>query len=355
MNKNPFISSAGVWIPVNQNQLSATFNGGIAFGFQGLIKIGNSSQYSLLVTGWNASGLDYSGQTIKVNVGLFTPNSTGDLVLSTTQHIGDPITNGSGSVVIADFDGDGLEDIFLAAHSENPFLPAASTAYMQKKDGSFTKIALSDQIVAHDAELVNINGIPMVATSTFNATNEKLFASANPIYFYDGTTFKTLAPTESWYDIARKGDGSATWLANGGMSTVVDKFKANGDSLIIRGDNSTYSNDWSKQLSMDIAVYSFGATGQNSTIAVQRITPYLSTLKQYENYDSLWGKGITHVYRVWSEDFNHDGSKDLIAAQSMWNPVKSDWPNALQFLRNDGTGTFYDQTAKLNSGMSLNT
>jgi hypothetical protein len=39
----------------------------------------------------------------------------------------------------------------------------------------------------------------------------------------------------------------------------------------------------------------------------------------------------------------------------MWKEGQNNWPNALQFLRNDGKGFFNDQTKKLNSNMSLNT
>ena len=353
MNNNPNINLAGIWIPSNINQLSKNFSGAIA-SFQGLLKIGATNKYSLMVTGWNATGLDISGKNIIINVGLFTPDTNGNLYLKTSEFISDPSTYGAGSVVVADFNGDGLDDIFLAAHSEAPMLPAASTAYIQNNDGTFRKINIGDQLVAHDAQLIFIDNKPMVLTTTFDASNNTTFSSANPIYYFDNQDFKTLLPNLSWHDLANLGDGSKTWLANNGMSSVIDTFGTNGQLRLIRGDNPKYTSDWSKLLSFDISVYNFDAVSGLSNIANQRITPYLSNLEKYKDYNSAWGPGITHTYRVWSEDLNHDGHPDIMAAQSMWNPQSDNWPNALQLLINNGTGYFNDQTGKLNPDMSLN-
>jgi hypothetical protein len=269
---------AGSWIPVNVSQLSSTYSGSVAFGFESLVKI-NGNQYGLIVTGWNYSG-PVNAQPVKVKIGLFVPDSSGNLTLQTDNYISDPYTNGSGSVVVADFNNDGLEDIFLAAHTENPMTPLSSTVYFQKSAGGFSKITLNDKIIAHDAKLINFDNKPMVLTSTFDATNKSQLAEVNPIYFYgDKGQFQTLSPVEYWYDVARK-DGSVTWNANIGMTAVVDKLGVNGEYFIARGDNTTFTKDWTKQLTSDISVYSFGKNGQNSTTPTQRITPYLSTLDE---------------------------------------------------------------------------
>ena len=355
MKNNLNINLAGIWIPSNSNQISTYFNGSISSPFQGLLRIGTSDKYSLLVTGWNATGLDPNGNNVIINIGLFTPDNNGNLYLTTTQYISDPSTYGAGSVVITDFNGDGLDDIFLAAHSEAPMLPTSSTAYIQNNNGTFNKIAINDQLVAHDAKLIYINNKPLVLTTTFDATDQKTFSSANPIYYFDNSGFKPLFPNLSWHDLAYLGDESKTWLANIGMSSVIDTFGTNNQLKLIRSDNNKYSSDWSKLISFDISVYNFDPVSGLSTSAEQRITPFLSTLEKYKNYNSLWGSGITHTYRLWSDDLNHDGHPDIIAAESMWNPQSNDWPNALQLLINDGTGHFSDQTIKLNPDMSLNT
>jgi len=68
---------------------------------------------------------------------------------------------------------------------------------------------------------------------------------------------------------------------------------------------------------------------------------------------SLWGKNITHIYRVWSEDLNHDNAPDVIAGESMWREASSDFPSALQILINKGDGTFADCTTLLNPDVPL--
>jgi hypothetical protein len=349
------ISFAGVWNPVDYTQLSKSYNGTIAFGFYGIYRTATESSYGLITTGWNYSGPDKNDNPVKIGVGLLVPKSDGLLKVTDRNLIADSSTNGAGSVVVADFNQDGLDDIFLAAHTEDPMIPLSSAAYIQSRDGRFTKIEISDSIVAHDAKLVHLNGLPAVLTSTFDSSDRSgTKAIVNPIYVFQDGKFKNILANDSWYAV-RHGQGrNGTFLENQAMSSELDEFGKDNSLYLVRSDNVTYSTDWSKVLTSDISIYSFNQSG-SSGAAIQRIKPYLSTLPQYSAYNSMWGPGLTHVYRVWSNDLNQDGKLDLLAAQSMWNRSSKDWPNALQLLINNGDGTFVDKTATLNSEMFLQT
>ena len=68
----------------------------------------------------------------------------------------------------ADFNGDGISDIFLAAHNESPTIGASSTVYLSDKAGSYNKLVLGDSVTAHQPNLVYVNGIPTVFVSPFS-------------------------------------------------------------------------------------------------------------------------------------------------------------------------------------------
>jgi hypothetical protein len=68
------------------------------------------------------------------------------------------------------------------------------------------------------------------------------------------------------------------------------------------------------------------------------------------------GVGQAHVYRVWTDDLNHDGSADILAAQNLFSTSGNESKaNALQVLINRGDDTFNDLTLKLNPDMQFET
>jgi ribonucleoside-diphosphate reductase beta chain len=54
--------------------------------------------------------------------------------------------------------------------------------------------------------------------------------------------------------------------------------------------------------SSDIYVYRFDGNKIVSDIPVQVIQPYLSTLPQFKDTISFFGKNLTHAYRIWKDD-----------------------------------------------------
>lgn len=169
-NTNPTLSYAGLWQPVtNKNYLSSSYNGTVVTN-HALISIGNSGQYGLLVNGWAFTGSPPAfSSTAPVSLALFTPSASGTVTVDTAAYISDPVNNGSQSLIVADFNGDGKPDIFLAPYNETPWIAMPSTAYLSNADGGFTKVTLTDKVIAHDAQLVSINGKPTVITATFQS------------------------------------------------------------------------------------------------------------------------------------------------------------------------------------------
>ena len=325
---NPVLSDAGTWVPVSDGNVTSTYDGTLANTFHGVIKLDDSGRYGMAVTGWGYSGWPAKlAAPAPVNVGLFSPDSNGKLELNTAAYIADSVTNGSGSMIIADFNGDGRSDLFLAAHNESPFLAMASTAYLSNGSGGFSKVTLTDQVMAHDAQLAYLDGKPTVVTVTYQ-----------PGEYHPSYTFENGAFVQNTSSLLSDGNSSGAITAA--------HFGAQGEPMLV-GSDSVSNGDRST-----IHVYSLTQYLANP---LQIITPYLSTLPQYASYSSYLGVGLTHTYRLWNDDLNHDGKPDLLAGQSMWSAGSGDYPSALQVLLNKGDGTFQDATARLNPDMDLNT
>ena len=342
----PVFSNAGTWFPVIASDISQNYNGALANTFHAIIPMGAPGQYGLVVTGWGFSGWPPKlTMPARVSVNILSPDHSGNLSSNTSAYISDPVTNGGGSLIVADFNEDGKPDIFLAAHNESPFVAMPSTAYLSNTTGGFTKVTLNDRVMAHDAQLAYINGKPAVVSSTFlgyqNPT-QNVGVLASPIYTFENGTFVFRTPT----NLSQLGVGMDAALINNGASGY----------LIARGDVGTWNNSTQRNDTQNINIYQFNGSDITSLTPLQSITPYLSTLPQYRTFPAdIGGPGLTHTFRVWADDLNHDGKTDIIAGQSMWSQTNSNYPSALQVLINKGNGTFVDKTDSLNPDMSLNT
>ena len=340
----PNFSDAGLWVPVKDKaSLSASYNGVLANSFHGLIKLA-SGDYGLVVTGWGFSGWPPTLASVaKVDAALLAPDGKGGLSVQTSKFISDPTTNGGGSVINTDVNGDGRQDIVLLAHNESPFSVQPSTVFVANANGGYDKLVLSDLVMAHDASLNFVNNKPIIFTNSFTGDdkgNQIPGALTNPVYTFDGgIKFST----------------SLELSKLGGMSSTLIAMSSGRYALAV-GDAPVIENG--KHVDFSINIYGFDPkTGDiTSKTPLQIITPYLSTLPEFDNFPAqIIGPGVTHVYRVWSLDLNKDGEGDLLAGQSMWSQTYTDFPVALQVLINKGDGTFAEATEKLNPDMKLMT
>jgi hypothetical protein len=87
----------------------------------------------LIVTGWSCCGARTPDNTAPagipvtpVNIAVLEQQQDGTLQLATSKYVSDPQTNGAGIVLVGDFNQDGIQDFFLPAYNESPFLPASS-------------------------------------------------------------------------------------------------------------------------------------------------------------------------------------------------------------------------------------
>ena len=342
VNANPTLSDAGLWYPIPKSNLTDS-NYGLAVPFAKPIYLKKFKKYGLIVTAWSTPIVNFPAIPGEVNMGIFTPDEAGNLSLNSSSLISNTLTNGAGSILTTDFNGDGQDDIFLAAHNEMPFVPTNSTAYISNSNGTFDKVVLSDHNCAHDAELALIEGIQTVVTTNICGAPGQIPGDLNPIYqFQNGGFIEYTSKAPNYYM-----SGSQP-IHIGGQSSTINKFSNNNQYQIVKGDIGAYFQE------MNIGVFEFKLPNNQQTAYVQKIVPYLAQLPQYKTYVSMFGPGLVHTPRIWSEDLNHDGYPDLIASESMWSSDGT-YPSYLELLINNGDGTFKQTTDKLNPDMYFNT
>ena len=337
MNLKPTLTKAGTWTPVDRSNAGYSNNLGFVPPASRLVKLADGS-YGLVFTSWGYFGWGADSNTpsnpLKMSIFALTQDEIGLFKTNATLLPG-PVNDGSHSIITADFNGDGVDDIVLMGHNESPFVATPSVAYMSKTSGGFEKVILPGKVMAHDAQVVFINGVPTIITATFTP------GDINPTYQYlQGKWVESISENRFT-----------------GMSVVIGDFGKSNQYEMIVGDVVKNYNPETNMFDWRIESYKYDPLNPDKPLEiVQTITPYLSTLPQYKDFVSFAPPpGATHTYRIWSDDLNHDGYMDVLAGESMWSQLNVNYPTALQLLINSGDGTFKDFTATLNPDMPLST
>lgn len=329
-------SIAGVWKYVDDGYVSASNGGILASSFFGNVRLGSAQLTGVVMTGWNYSGFhNTAASVVPVNLGILEQQPDGTLLLDTSGYVDTAATRGGGSVVVADFNADGRDDVFLAAHNESPFLLQPSTVLLSNAQGTFTKVTLPDAVMAHDAQLAHIDGQPVVITASFTETDQPF---TSPTYSWNGSGFTIT-------DGALRAQTAAI-----GMSVALADFDGDGHEELVIGDLITgpgvpFHDNWKFR----IALCDWTGADIAGDAPLALITPYFEARAAYQAVASHWGPANTHSFRVWVDDFNHDARPDIVAAQSLWTQANNEWPTMLQMLQNNGDFQFADVSDALNA------
>jgi hypothetical protein len=288
----PLLSLAGVWQPIADQYIDqktpSTGTGSIANTYAGNIVLPNGKE-GLVVTGWSFAGFSRTATSVTpVNVAVLEQQPDGTLRLATPKYIPDPETNGGANVLVADFNHDGVQDLFLPAHNESPFLPASSTAYLSNASGTYSKVTVGDRVEAHGAALAYVGGEPTVFTGSY-------YVAPQPDHYADtavryGASGFTIVPD----------------IGTGGNSSVaVGDFYGDGTYSYVCGD-CLYGPGFPFDLNSPdhLGLELWNLTGLTVAGNPFRIgTPYFNRKAQYAGYPSFSDPFKTHSDRAWVDDF----------------------------------------------------
>ena len=326
MNKNPTISLAGIW------QFNPTSTSSGLVDFYSTIHLGPNKAQGIVLGGWAIPSVTPATPE-QTTIAILDQNADGTLKLNTAKYIINAATNGIGSIVVTDFNHDGIDDIFLASYNERPFATEQTIVYLSNSNGGYTEILLPDATAAHSAILSSLNGVPTIITTGYNDAIDPIFQ------------FNTQTNT---FNISQWGNSSAGKLL--GSSAVAGDFLGNGQSELVVVDTHPLNN-WSSVSTSQIVLYGLNGSSLNQSQTYVLPSPYFTNNPNYPGRD-------THQYRVWTDDFNHDGKLDLMVAESTaadWSTTTALNASKIQMLQNQGNFVFKDMTDALGSAYATTT
>ena len=299
--------------------------------FYGTLKVGLEKTPAVILGGWRFAGWENTTH-YPVDVVLLAEDSNGIPQMITSQYIENPSTNGTGSFVISDFNGDGMDDVFLAAHNESPLVEKPSTAFLSNSRGTLDAVRLGDSSMAQSAQLGMLDGIPTVVTAGYG--------DKDAYYQFDAGTGN--------FSVKHWGNTYSGSLY--GSSAIAWDMDLDGKSELLIGDaKSGPGFDFNPTDPMKLLVYELDQASLGSAPS------FVGSLRfDTDAYRDLGlvsdFAGLSHNFRVWVDDFNMDDLPDIILGVGVWSSGPEAWQKAqLQMFQNNGELSFTDVTDVLNT------
>lgn len=294
-------------------------------------------------------------------IAIMEQGADGLMTMATDKYVSSAVTQGVGSIHVADFNGDGQDDLFLPPYNESPAVPKASTAYISKADGTFNKLTLADNTLSHGSNVHVINGTPYVVTAGYSNNSAK----SQNLY-----TFDKAANAFVIKQIAGQAAGSGAALGD---------FFGDGTTQMLMSDLSsftpfyggttqprTYATGVYKFLNDDLAAFRVCCTTGTAVDGLftagarawQLPAPYFNNKPQYDSYVNIWDPlSKTHSAHAYAHDLNNDGKTDALVFAALFpgkpyagSAFPGDWAlSMMQLMISRGGGVFTDDTATLNS------
>lgn len=317
------IGRAGQWLPLDTGEQSVTF--------WGIARLGPEQREGLVVAGWPVTTTGAPPTTpTPTRVAVFGQAADGTMSDVTASVLPSSVVNGAGSVIVADFNGDGLDDILLPSHNESPFAARASTAFISRAGGGFDRVVLADAVADHDARVIDIGGKPTVFARSFMGPASGL------VYTWNGTGFDINT------DLAGNGNLGAT----GAQSNAAGYFGGDAQLWLAFGDMDR-GPSYSGGPTWVTAAYRFdGRKVTGAPVILPK--PYFNDKPEYAGFPSLWDPANkSHSSRLWVLDLNQDGLPDIMAGQELYGPTQGLQKSVFQLLINHGGMAFADETDAL--------
>jgi FG-GAP-like repeat len=204
----PMLTLAGIWQGVADEHVTPVNRGGISNFFSGNLRLHNGRE-GIVIGSWSFAGFANTDPTlVPVSIALFEQQGDGTLQLATSRYVPNPLTNGISSVVIADFNRDGVDDFVMPTWNGAPSIPADSVAFLSTRD-RYDRVVIRDNILAHGSTVADIDGKPTVFTATYSDNPQR----TSTVMQFDGINgFTLLAETGV-------GGASSSPTSRGGVNT----------------------------------------------------------------------------------------------------------------------------------------
>jgi hypothetical protein len=227
---------------------------------------------------------------------------------------------GVGDVTFGDFNGDGSIDFFTSAYVDMEYVVNAYAFY--NDENGFKR------------ELVDISQWQHgVASLDINADGFDDVYSAG----YDGAEIYIGS-------VDGLSEYSVSGSYGGGSHVALADFLNNGEVQAVVVDGAAPNGGTS--------LFSISVDDVNNTVTLEEITILPEPIMNTAEFDDILNQSIprSHDVRVEAVDFSNDGLIDVVVFSRADNdPVTGQWPviSQVQFLENNGDGTFSDVTTSI--------
>ena len=273
-----------------------------------------------------------SDQWVNNRISMFSW-SNGTLVDRTAQWFPNDsnIITGTNAVKFTDFFKSGRTDMFTAPYSDWS-LTNNGPAYVWTNNGtSFSRQTIAANVSAHDSAVADLNGDGYKDIVILDAN----YPGQSVLAFNDRvSSFQTYTAT------------SGTQLS--GSSIAVADFLNNGSSTFITADNWSASGQVQK-------LWSWSIDGGNN-LSFNELAVLPTSRFNLPKWQAI-GILDSHNVRVAAHDFNSDSVMDAIvfSQPGRVSPGTSTNYSEIQFLKNNGGGSFSDVTDSTLVGYNTNT
>lgn len=276
---------------------------------------------------------------------IFEQGPDGLMREATASYIDNDMTDGSGVIKVADFNGDGSDDFVLPMYTETPTTVAPpvpmprSVAFVSRPDGRYARIDMNSDLNGPVVDAVKVAG------------QWQLFVPGGGPSFESGAfswagTFTWRWNGAGFTKVLMGGQGDPDQQARASAS-IVRPFTGNGDLWMVRTDNDAgpgIPNGFDKVT----RAWRIDANNRYQVPPVTLPAPYFNGKPEYAQYESwLDPASKTHNATIWSTDLNQDGLPDIVAGAQLWGRSQLLQRATLQLLVNQGGMNFVDQTDTL--------
>jgi FG-GAP-like repeat len=282
----------------------------------------------VVVSGWSSNGLN---QTIPIKV--FKINSDGSGIDATSTILGSANPTASvGHVLVADFNEDGIDDIFLPGVYDFPVKDSLSYVYLSQPNGQPHKLVQLDGMAwNHGSMAIDINNDGHM--DVVNARGMMWINDGHGNFRFINRDYNVNTIPGQW--MHGNGVCGGDFYKTGKTQLVITDLQTNGDLPI-----------------QDTFIFELGSdTNYTATTSHQLPMPL---------YDIGNNTGVEHSHDVTCQvvDLNGDGMLDVLVF-SRPNLAMTNTPNwtdqgAVQVLINKGNWVFEDITTTAMSGYNRN-